>query len=46
MNLPEDEESGEPLTFFGLLEVLCDFERRLRELEKILVSTKLSEEES
>jgi len=46
MNLPEDEKGWEPLTFFGLLEVLCDFERRLRELEKILVSTKLSEEES
>ena len=43
MNLPEDEDHGEPLTFFGLLEVLCDFERRLRELENIIVSTKQSE---
>lgn len=35
MKLPEDNEKVEALTFFGLLDILNDFERRLRELEGI-----------
>ena len=36
MKIPEDKDHGDPLTFFGLVDVLCDFERRLRELEECL----------
>jgi len=37
MNLPEDNKKEEPLTFFGLLDILCDFEKRLRKIEEIIV---------
>lgn len=37
MKIPEDEGHGEALTFSGLLEALCDFERRLRKLESMIV---------
>jgi len=33
VKIPEDEESVEALTFSGLLDALCDFERRLRKIE-------------
>ena len=43
MKLPEEGDIR-ALTFFGLLDILVDFERRLRELESQSSNTKVNNE--